>query len=114
METLLNNDFTGHYGLSVSTNVNISLDTTEPYFEIEDDAHKETQLHTTVGRGMAVYSNVNRYSVVIINYDKFITGLPSVFQDKKKRCDLIVYTDTIPQYFLLNEHFNIFLNFNSK
>jgi hypothetical protein len=103
METLLNNDFTGHYGLSVSTTVNIRLETTEPYFEIEDDVNKETQLHTTVGSGMAVYSNVNKYSVVVINYDKFVTGLSPIFQHKRKRCDLIVYTDIIPQYFLLNE-----------
>jgi hypothetical protein len=102
METLLNNDFTSHYGLQVSTTL-ISLDTTEAYFEIEDDEQKETQLHTTVGSGMAAYKNPNKQKVVIINYDKFITGLPHTFQHKKKRCDLIVYTESISKYFLLNE-----------
>lgn len=103
MKTLLDNDFTAHYGLPVSTITNISLTTNDPYFEIEDDAQKETQLHTTVGSGMAAYSNTPRYAVEIINYDKFITNLPHAFQKGRKRCDLIVYTQTLPQYFLLNE-----------
>lgn len=103
METLLNNDFTSHYGLPISITP-ISLSTTETYFEIEDDEQKETKLHTTtVGDGMAVYKNPNKYKVVIINYDKFMTGLDPVFQQGKKRCDLIVCTESINQYFLLNE-----------
>jgi hypothetical protein len=102
MKTLLNNDFTSHYGLPVSSTL-ISLDTTETYFEIEDDAQKETQLHTTMGGGMAAYKNPNKQKVVIVNYDKFITGLPHAFQQGRERCDLIVFTETNPRYFLLNE-----------
>jgi hypothetical protein len=101
METLLNNDFTSHYGLPVSTTL-ISLDTTETYFEIEDDEQKETQLHTIARSGMAAYKNPNKYKVVILNYDKFMTGLSHAFQQGKGRCDLIVYTETL-RYFLLNE-----------
>jgi hypothetical protein len=90
METLLNNDFTSHFGLPISTTP-ISLSTTETYFEIEDDEQKETQLHTIVGSGMAAFKNLNKY------------GLPHAFQQGKERCDLIVYTENIPRYFLLNE-----------
>jgi hypothetical protein len=102
MEALLRNDFTTHYGLQISTIANISLGTTARYFEIEDDEHRETQLHLVVGNGMAAYQNTNGYTVTIINYDKFITGLPHTFQQGKKRCDLIVLT-TNQSHFLLNE-----------
>lgn len=102
METLLRNDFTNHYGLSVSMTPNIALSTSDHYFEIEDDANRETQLSTTVGSGMAAYRNTNSYTVIIINYDKFITGLPNAFQQGKERCDLIIHT-TNQGYFLLNE-----------
>ena len=103
METRLRNDFTAHYGLSISTTPDISLTTNATYFEIEDDDHKETQLHFTVGSGMVAYKNSPRYEVEIINYDKFFTGLPHAFQQGKDRCDLIVYTKSVPKYFLLNE-----------
>lgn len=102
METLLRNDFTAHYGLPISVTANISITTTAQYFEIEDDEHKETQLHLAVGSGMATYRNIHSYTTVIINYDKFITGLPNIFQQGKERCDLIVHT-TNQRYFLLNE-----------
>jgi hypothetical protein len=102
METLLRNDFTAHYGLPISATANISISTTAQYFEIEDDENRETQLHFTVGSGMATYRNINSYTAIIINYDKFITGLPHAFQQRKDRCDLIVYT-TNQRYFLLNE-----------
>lgn len=102
METLLRNDFTAHYGLPISATANISISTTAQYFEIEDDEHKETQLHLVAGSGMAAYRNTNSYTTTIINYDKFITGLPHAFQQGKKRCDLIVHTTNL-RYFLLNE-----------
>jgi hypothetical protein len=103
MENLLKNDFTAHYGLPVSTVVNISVRTNTVYFEIEDDENREVVLHLTVGNGMAKYSNRLRQEVIIINYDKFITALPHAFQEGKKRCDTIVYTNENQQYFLLNE-----------
>ena len=102
METLLRNDFTTHYGLPISTTANISISTTAQYFEIEDDVNRETQLHFTAGNGMAAYRNNNGYTATIINYDKFITGLPRAFQQGKERCDLIVHTAD-QHYFLLNE-----------
>ena len=102
METLLRNDFTAHYGLPISTTAAISISTTAQYFEIEDDAHRETQVHLIPGSGMAAYRNINNHTVTIINYDKFITGLPHAFQQGKGRCDLIVHT-TNKRHFLLNE-----------
>ena len=102
MESLLRNDFTAHYGLPVATVTDLSLNTNAPYFEIEDDSHRETQLHFMVGSGMANYQNANSYDVRIINYDKFLTSMPRNFQHGKDRCDLIVYT-TNQRYFLLNE-----------
>lgn len=102
MEKLLRNDFTTYYGLPISATANVSISTTTQYFEIEDDEHKETQLHFIAGSGMAAYRNINRYTATIINYDKFITGLPHAFQQGKERCDLIVHT-TNQHYFLLNE-----------
>jgi hypothetical protein len=103
MENLLKNDFTAHYGLPVSTVTNISMQTNEPYFEIEDDADREILLHFTVGSGMAKYKNPHQYEMTIINYDKFITALPYSFHEGKKRCDVIVYTNTSQEYFLLSE-----------
>lgn len=102
METLLRNDFTGFYALPISTTADISQVTIAPYFEIEDDEHKETQIHFTVGSGMAAYRNSQAFEVTIINYDKFITDLPHAFHQGKKRCDLILHTAN-RRYFLLNE-----------
>jgi len=102
METLLRSDFAVHFGLPVSTTANIAINTAAQYFEIEDDVNRETRLHFAVGLGMAAYRNANTLTVNIINYDKFVTGLPHAFQQGKKRCDLIVHT-TNRQYFLLNE-----------
>jgi hypothetical protein len=98
MESLLRNEFTAHYGLLVSTLPNLSISTTESYFEIEDDANREIQLHVLAGGGMAGFRNVGRHLVTVINYDKFITGLPAIFGNGLKRCDLIVYSDN-------SEHF---------
>jgi hypothetical protein len=103
METLLKNEFTNHYGLPVSTVTNISVNTDAAYFEIEDDENREIQIHLTLGQGMAKYTNIRRQDITIINYDKFVTALPHAFQEGKKRCDLIVYTNAQPQHFLLNE-----------
>lgn len=102
MEILLRNDFTAHYGLSASTTANISLRINEVYFEIEDDASRETIIHYIPGRGTAKYRNLNNQNVTIINFDKFITGLSSVFQKGKDRCDLILHTNNNGR-FLLNE-----------
>ncbi len=102
METLLRNDFIAHYHLPPSTTTNISINTNAQYFEIEDDEHRETQLHLMPGNGMAAYRNPNSSTITIINYDKFITGLPPAFQHRKERCDLIIHTSN-QTHFLLNE-----------
>jgi hypothetical protein len=102
METLLNNDFLAHYGLPpIAAVTNIHQSTNQIYFEIEDDANGEIQIHTTTGSGQAVYKNPKQYTVDIINYDKFITKLPHQLQEHKGRCDLIVCVSE--RYFLLNE-----------
>lgn len=103
MEALLRNDFTAQYGLPpISETQNIGITTNLRYFEIEDDSNREIRLHEVAGNGVAKYSNPNSYVVNIINYDKFVTLLFQKFQEKKGRCDLIVYTEN-KKYFLLNE-----------
>ncbi len=101
MEDLLRNDFTAHFGLSVCTEPNLVIQTDERYFEIEDTIAREITIHTTVGQGMACFSNPNALNVTIANYDKFITSLPYHFQNGKKRCDLIVCDDV--KNFILGE-----------
>jgi hypothetical protein len=101
METLLRHNFTSHYLLPANAAANLSIGTNAAYFEL-DDVNGETQLFTVVSNAPAVYHNNGIYDVVIINHDKFISTLPPVYQQKKKRCDLIVYT-SLNQYFLLNE-----------
>ena len=101
MEYLLKNDFTIHYKLPTSTINDITITTSEDYFELEDD-NGNIILHTKVGNGTAKYSNTHQRLMTIINYDKFFTSLSHKFQQGKKRCDLIVYSDD-KKYFLLNE-----------
>jgi hypothetical protein len=103
MEALLRNRLTAHYGLPVAVITNIAQTTSEAYFEIEDDNHRELQVHTGIGTGMAKYRNVNAFGVTVINYDKFLTALPHAFQEGRRRCDVIMYTNTNLRYFLLNE-----------
>jgi len=103
MELLLKNALTAHYGLQPATVTGITIQTSDQYFEIEDDQNRETVLHLTRGSGMAVYNNPNSYHITIVNYDKFLTALPHAFGVGKKRCDLIVYTNNNYNYFILNE-----------
>jgi hypothetical protein len=103
MEKLLRNDFTIHYGLPISGTPNFCINTIAQYFEIEDDLNKETILFFNTGYGTARYQNDNALNIEIINYDKFITGLPASFQQNRDRCDLIVHTIENKQCFLLGE-----------
>lgn len=103
METLLKEEFTAHYGLTVSTINNITQHVNFALIEIEDDEDRETQITDYPNSGTAIYQNPNRKEIAVINYDKFITSLDVVFQNGRKRCDLIVYTETNTDYFLLNE-----------
>ncbi|OAV65332.1 hypothetical protein Barb6_02906 [Bacteroidales bacterium Barb6] len=103
MENLLKNEFTVHYGLPVSTITDITKNTDELYFEIEDNKDsKNTVLHTTLHSGEARYFNPERLSITIINYELFFKSLSFSFQKNKENCDLILYTSD-NQYFILNE-----------
>jgi len=103
MDNLLKNDFAIHYGQPISNIAGMTMITNEPYFELEDDKRGNILLYTKFGMGMARYSNPQKISMTIINYDKFFTSLSHNFQQGKKRCDLIVYSTDSPKYFLLNE-----------
>ena len=54
MEELLRIHFTAHYGIGLSTVADIYLETTFPYFEIED-CNGETQISCVQGSGQAIY-----------------------------------------------------------
>ncbi|MDI9312620.1 MAG: hypothetical protein QM535_20590 [Limnohabitans sp.] len=84
MEALLRNDFTTHYGLTVCTEPNLVITTNESYFEIEDTAARDLVLHPNNGSGMARFSNPSLLTVSVANYDKFMTSLPSHFENGKK------------------------------
>jgi hypothetical protein len=102
MENILRNDFITHYGLQACTETNLTLRTDKPYFEIEDTVAREIEIHTVKGQGMARFSNPSQLTITITNYDKFITCLPNSFQNRKKRCDIIV-VDEGDRYFVLGE-----------
>lgn len=100
MEALLRNDFTTHYGLPVCTEPDLVITTKEPYFEIEDTATRNLVLHTNNGNGMARLSNPALLTVSVVNYDKFMTSLPSHFEKGLKRCDMAL---TSQSQFILGE-----------
>jgi hypothetical protein len=94
MENLLRTDFISHYTLPITSVTNISESISEPYFEVEDTATREVVLHTTRGNGMAVVSNPSKSTLIVINYDKFMTSLPHAFQNGRKRCDIIITSES--------------------
>ena len=98
METLLRNDFTSYYGLPVASGI-LKKATNLSYFELKDDVNL---IYPNNGDGIAKYKNTNSLLVNMLNYEAFIDTLPQSFCQNRKKCDLIVYTDS-PQYFLLNE-----------
>ncbi len=100
MEALLRNNFTTHYGLPVCNEPNLFITTKESYFEIEDTAARDLVLHTNNGSGMARFSNPSLLTVSIVNYDKFVTSLPSHFEKGIKRCDMVL---TSQSQFVLGE-----------
>lgn len=99
MEDILKNDFTVHYGLSVSIINDFSKQTNATYFELKDDYNL---LYLDKGDGIAKYSNEKSFSVKVINYEAFIDSLSPAFRQNREKCDLIVYTNNA-RYFLLNE-----------
>lgn len=102
MEKLLRDNFTTHYKLAKCTTPDLVMITNKPYFEIEDDKDKNIILYTNKGSGEARFSNPTQLEIMIANYDKFLSSLPSGFQHGKKRCDLIV-TSYQCDYFILGE-----------
>ena len=103
MEDLLKINFIAQYGLPPSTVTNFIIETSEPYFEIEDTNTGEIVKHTESGLGMAKFSNSNSLSIKIVNYDKFVTEiLDESFKNGRKRCDIILscFSD---RYFVLGE-----------
>ena len=99
METLLINDFTKHYKLSIPTQTIISAQTNVTYFELKDDNHL---IYQNIDSGLAKYQNINSLYITVINYEAFINTLPHKFIQNREKCDLIVISEN-NQYFLLNE-----------
>jgi hypothetical protein len=97
MKNLLEHDFVSHYGLAASVVVNV-VSTTDTDFELIDDK----KLVCPSGQGTAKYNNPSRKEVNVINYENFINSLPNRFQNRRERCDLIVYTSD-SSHFILNE-----------
>ena len=103
MDSLLINEFISHYKLPSFIIDNWFLKTDEIYFEIEDTRQGEIVLHTIEGDGIAKFKNNSAISLSILNYDKFITSIPSEpFKNGLKRCDIIVYSNS-DRYFILGE-----------
>ena len=100
METLLRNNFTTHYRLPICNEPDLVIQTNELYFEIEDTAVRAIALHTIIGSGVARFSNPNTLLIKIANYDKFVTSLPNTFQHGRKRCDILL---TSQSQFILGE-----------
>lgn len=100
MDNLLKNDFTAFNGLPPCV-ANIRKNTSLTYFEVED-INRMLQIQEITGSGTGKYRNSNAVSVVIIDYDGFLTSLPHSFQQGKERCDIIVYTLN-NSHFILNE-----------
>lgn len=111
MDNLLKNDFTSFHQLSIS-NLNIRQDTNLPYFELED-INTILTLSTIKDSGTAKYANPNNLEIVIIDYDSFLSKLLQSFQENKKRCDAIVYSQN-KSFFFLNELKNREIENNKK
>jgi hypothetical protein len=97
MKNLLERCFISHYGLTASVSVNVRS-TNDADFDLKDD---EVLIYPP-GHGVAKYENPTRKEINVINYDLFITSLPTKFQQGREKCDLIAYTSD-SSCFLLNE-----------
>ncbi len=67
IESILRNDYTGYYGLPVSTTLGLSQNTSAMYFEIEDSEGAHV-VHLSEGNGMAAFqiSMVMKYLSLIM------------------------------------------------
>jgi hypothetical protein len=107
VENLLRNEFVVYYyRLNQSK---FSSDTTEetirrrvdiekheraqPYIGISD-CGDHIEIHTKKDEGTGRFTNPNRATVTVINYDRFVKSLPNEIHRGKKQCDAILYTDT--------------------
>ena len=97
MKNLLENDFINHHCPTARATVNV-VSINDVDFDLDDKA----ALVCSPGSGVAKYSNPNRREVNVVNYESFINSLPTRFKEKRKKCDLIVYTSDF-SFFLLNE-----------
>ena len=103
MENLLMNNLVAHYNIPTPNTTNWFIETNETYFEIEDTNAGEIVLHTTRGFGMCKFSNRDVLDVTVVNYDKFITSIQDErFKNNRKRCDILLYTNS-DRYLILGE-----------
>lgn len=72
------------------------------YFELIDIS-KELHISKIPTNGMAKYENRASKSIIYFDYDKFLSSLPALLINGKKRCDAILYTYNDRSYFILNE-----------
>jgi hypothetical protein len=102
MEDLLRNNYISYYGLSTPPITDITIETNESYFEIEDTSSRELVIDTEEGSGSARFSNKDGLHIIIVNYDKFVTSLSPSFQQDRKRCDFLLCSNN-NRYFILGE-----------
>lgn len=100
MEHLLRVDFVKHHSLPACT-VDFQL-VNHSTFEI-DDISRVLHVRAGITNGMAKYENPQLKQVSVVDYDGFLTSTPHLFQQGKKRCDVILHTTTDTSHFLLNE-----------
>lgn len=102
MKELLITNFISHYDLLTPPVTDFTIETNEPYFEIEDDSTKGLGINTVLDSGTAKFSNKSKIFLSISNYEKFVTSLPNHFQRNKGRCDFVMCCKT-NRYFILGE-----------
>lgn len=72
------------------------------YFELIDIS-KELNIRNSRVNGMAKYENSTSKKLIFFDYDKFLSSLPALISNGKRRCDAIIYTYEEKSYFILNE-----------
>lgn len=101
MSNILNIDFVDYHNFTYSP-LGIEQNENSLLFEI-DDVNRSLIVNKSISNGMAKYENPNQKNVRILDYDGFLSSLPSSFNNGKKRCDVILHTTNDYAYFLLNE-----------
>ncbi|WP_121966906.1 hypothetical protein [Myroides sp. N17-2] len=101
MDRLLKVDLTSHFGIPVST-LSITQTIASNTFEI-DDINRSLVISSGITDGAVKYNNGLGKTFEVVDYDGFLTSTPHVFNQGKKRCDVICYTSNDKSWFLLNE-----------